>query len=131
MNELILHSAEEVAKQQLDYLLVTASAEGHYVTGKPGFILLYVRNDLKRRSRTVTVSWEGERTITVGPRQSMILGPFGMTDLEGGIVPEDEIRVDVTYPDPRGLRFCAMVPPTGQTITTTSPVFEFGIPRPR
>ena len=133
MNQLQLHSAEEAAQRAMDDLLVSASAEGNYVTGEPGHVLLYVRNRLRRKSRTLTVSWSllSQSTVSVGAGKTLILGPFGLADLHGRLVAMDEIRVEVTCPKPRGLRLCAIVPPTGQTITTTSPVFEFGIPRPR
>jgi len=131
MNQLTLHSATEAAQQEMDDLLVTASAGGDYVTGKPGLVLLVVRNRLKRKSRAVTVTWEpvGEHTITIGPGKDYILGPFGLTDLHGGIVAEDEIRVEVTYPDSDGLEIFASVPPQGERITRTTPVQWFEIPR--
>lgn len=132
MKELKLHSAEAATLRKMDDLLVPASAEGYYVTGKPGHILLVVRNQLKRRYRTVVVTWEpaGEYAITIGPGKDYILGPFGLTDPHGGIVAEDEIRVEVRYARNRGLRICAIMPPMdGQTVRTTTPVQWFGLQR--
>ena len=110
MTALELHAPADPAQVDAEDLFVPASKDGDDVSGPPGYVLLFVRNRLKRKPRSVTVCWEpaGTHTLTVGPKQTLTIGPFGLTDLHGGIVLEDEINVSITYPVSRGLEVFAM-----------------------
>jgi hypothetical protein len=110
VNPLKLYTQADVVFHGMDALFTDASEHGDEVTGKPGRVLLVVRNQLEDEPREATFCWDltGESPLTVPPGESLTIGPIGLTDLHGGIVADDEIRAVITYPRRDGLQVCAL-----------------------
>jgi hypothetical protein len=95
-----------------------ASAAGDEFTALPGGALLYARNKLKRRARTISLRVDyGSRvddvSTSVAAGAEVIIGPFGL-DIGGGLEafnPGVPITVKLSYPRNRGLRVCVLEPP--------------------
>jgi len=74
-----------------------ASRDGDEVAAMPGCVVIFARNLLKHRARSVTVACGGaETSISVRPGGVIQIGPVGSSD-----------GVSLTYPRNRGLRIAA------------------------
>jgi hypothetical protein len=121
-----LHSASEAVTLPEDDMLVPASADGDTVAVPSGFVMLRIRNDLRRKTRTVTVTVLGDDyPVEVRPRTSYVLGPFGLEMGPLGLEAAGDrpvTRLDLVYDDSRGLRVAAIIPPADvKRVTWPSP----------
>lgn len=109
--------------------LIPASPGGDEFTAPPGAVVLVAANDLRSRDRVITlrVAREGgtdEIDISIGRRQTSVIGPFGMAyGLDGfGIPSAEPVTVTLSYPRVRGLRIGAFrLPDARASLDSSAP----------